>query len=264
MKLDFVKLSPTQNMTLLVTGSVDRAQHSAVAARLMGPEGVGAEQVGFLEPASDAEARMRLQMMGGEFCGNAAMSLAAFLAFQDQLPDSAECVYPLEVSGADDLVRCRIRRRGDEYLGSVCMPLPTQIQIVAFPGAFCCPVVFFPGIAHAILPEDALTCSQAEACIADWCAFTDQEAFGIILRGEDAIRPLVYVRETGSAVWERGCGSGSAAVGAYTAAQRAQNTALDLRQPGGLIRVNVDYDDSVRRIEISGTVKIVAMGQAWV
>ncbi len=76
MQVQFVKLSPAQNVTILVKDPVPREDQPKIAAGLLSYDSVGGEQVGFLED-SDHCARMRLQMMGGEFCGNASMSLVA-------------------------------------------------------------------------------------------------------------------------------------------------------------------------------------------
>ena len=263
MILDFVKLSPTRNMTILVTSPVERPQHVSVAEQLMDSGSVHAEQVGFLEPTSIPGARLRLQMMGGEFCGNATMSVGAFLAFQDDLPDRASADYPLEVSGADGVVHCRIRREGSAFIGTVAMPLPEKIEEISFGGRKC-PVVFLPGIAHAIIDAQTMTPAEAEALIPQWCAAARQEAFGIILKSGSTIKPLVYVRETNSAVWEQGCGSGTAAVGAYVAYLKKAPLSVEIAQPGGVIRADVAWEGGISGIKITGTVKIAAMGRAWI
>ncbi len=267
MKLKFAKLNPTENMTILVTDPVPRNLQGAVAEALMAYGSVGGEQVGFVEAATLPGARARLQMMGGEFCGNATMSLATLLALEGALPDGGEAVYPLEVSGAAGIVNCRIRRDGDACRGAVRMPLPEAIRDVTFPGGARCPVVFFPGIAHAIVREGVLRASEAERCISAWCDACGAEAFGIILTDDalDRIRPLVYVRATQSSVWERGCGSGTAALGAWCAAQRRGSVDIGVAQPGGTIQVRAGWTgNQVSEIEITGTVRLAAKGEAWI
>lgn len=269
MKLNFVKLSPTQNMTILVTDPLPRTAHGAVAEQLMAYGSVGAEQVGYIEQPSLSGVRARLQMMGGEFCGNASMSLAAYLAYLDKLPDGHAASYPLEVSGAADIVACQIERRGDHYLGSVCMPLPERIGALRISAERSYPLVCLPGIAHAIVPASEMTPEEAEAGIAGWCADCGVEALGILLLSDDlsAFQPLVYVRSTGSSVWEHGCGSGTAAIGACLATQRREALSLSLSQPGGVMQVQACWDGAagcLRELKISGLVKIAAIGQAWV
>lgn len=267
MKLHFAKLNPTENMTILVTDPVPRERHSAVADALMAYGSVGGEQVGFLEEPTLPGARMRLQMMGGEFCGNATMSLAALLAFQEDLPDGGEAIYPLEVSGAAEIVNCRIERCGDACRGAVRMPLPEAIREVDFAGGVRCPVVFFPGIAHAIVREGVLRASDAPRCIEAWYDACNAEAMGIILVDDalDRIRPLVYVRSTNSSVWERGCGSGTAALGAWWAAQRREDIRIDVSQPGGTICVRACWEENrVSELEIRGAVRLACTGEAWI
>ena len=261
MKLSFVKLSPTRNITILVADPLPRELHAAIAERLMDSECVGGEQVGFIEAAEMSGARARLQMMGGEFCGNASMSLAAWLAYRDGLADGASVEIPLEVSGAEGLVVCRIEREGKSYSGTVAMPAPLAICEEEFGEGQRFPVVHFPGISHAIVPENVLTPGQAKACIAAWCEKLDAEAMGILLFNEalSEFIPLVYVRSTGSAVWEHGCGSGTAAIGAYLAAKNGGSACCSLKQPGGSIYVQA----ADGKISITGTVKIISAGHVW-
>ncbi len=268
MKLNFVKLSPTQNMTILVTDPLPRAAHGAVAEQLMAYGSVGAEQVGYIEQPSLPGARVRLQMMGGEFCGNASMSLAAYLAYLDELPDGQAASYPLEVSGAADIVPCEIKRQGDHYLGTVRMPLPEGFGSLHISAERSYPLVCLPGIAHAIVPASEMTPAEAEAGVAGWCADCGADALGILLLSDDlsAFQPLVYVRSTDSSVWEHGCGSGTAAIGACLAAHRHESLSLSLSQPGGVMQVQASWDDAacrLRELRISGLVKIAAIGQAW-
>ena len=96
MTIHYQKYSPPGNITLLVTTPVPRDLQPRLAARLL--EGVGGEQVGFVEPASDPRCPARLQMMGGEFCGNATMSLGAMLARSAGLPDGGGTDLLMEVS----------------------------------------------------------------------------------------------------------------------------------------------------------------------
>lgn len=265
MKLKFAKMNPTENMTILVLSPVDRSQQPDIAARLMAENSIGAEQVGFLEESALYGARARLQMMGGEFCGNATMSLAALMAHEEELQDGADKSYPLEISGADHLVHCRIARHGGSYTGSVEMPIPEFISEEDLDPGLRLPVVRFPGIAHVIVQDDKMDPAAARAVIPRWCRQLKTDALGILLTAKDysRIRPLVYVRETDSSVWERGCGSGTAALGAYLADACVADKKISISQPGGVICVNVQYQGGVSRIEITGSVKIAAIGEAY-
>ncbi len=239
MELDCTVYDPTKNITLLVSTPVPRAQQSAVAAELirLRPE---VEQVGFLEKPASPDARLQLQMMGGEFCGNASMAAAAYLSDQEQLQPGQSTIYRLEVSGADELVTCRLERRIHRCRVNVSMPLPERVGTVQLPlrgRFFSVPAVWFPGIVHCIVPDHFLTRGQAEEAIRPLCASLGAQACGILLFSEatTTFTPLVYVASTDTAVWESGCGSGTAALGAYLALRRGADSSTPLHQPGGLI-----------------------------
>ena len=266
MKLKFAKMNPTENMTAIVLSPVDRADQPAVAARLMAENSVCVEQVGFLEETTLPGAAARLQMMGGEFCGNATMSLAALRAYEEGLNEGEEKIYPLEISGADKVLDCRIVRRDGGYVGSVDMPIPEGISREELePGLFL-PVVRFPGIAHVIVKEDKMDPAAAKAVIPRWCRQLKTDALGIMLANRDLnrIRPLVYVRQTDSSVWERGCGSGTAALGAYLADKAGADAQVSVSQPGGVISVTAHFaNGKVNAIQITGRVQIAAIGEAF-
>ena len=268
MKLRFFKFDPTGNTTILITSPVPRADQPRIAELLMAHENLCAEQVGFLEEPSLPGARARLQMAGGEFCGNASMSMAALLAIRGDMTRGTEEVFPLEVSGADGIVPCRILRRSDTtFTGTVGMPLPTSITEVALPDGRRAPLVRFRGIAHMLIPEDALTPSEAERLIPSLCDELNMEALGLLAVHPEPLylKPLVYVRATRSAVWESGCGSGSAALSAYAAHRSQRDVSLEIEQPGGTIAARAAYDGgAIRKIEIRGNVRLAAQGEAYI
>ena len=79
MKLELVMADPAGNRTALVLSPVPPEGRGPLAARLMALPELHAEQVGFVLPPS-AGGLFRLEMMGGEFCGNAARSFGLYLA----------------------------------------------------------------------------------------------------------------------------------------------------------------------------------------
>ena len=72
-------MDPTGNITILVETPVEEASQPFVASKLMEAE-PEAEQVGFLTSPVNETWDIALRMAGGEFCGNATMSAAAFYA----------------------------------------------------------------------------------------------------------------------------------------------------------------------------------------
>ncbi len=256
MKLRFVKIDPTGNMTVLIRDSVSRAMQPAVAARLMMDSSLGAEQVGFIEPAAHgSEARARLQMMGGEFCGNAAMSLAAVLLRDDGL-DRGDVT--LEVSGCPGTVTCFIRPGDGGTRGAVSMPLPEAVGTVEG-----LPAVFLPGIVHLVAPAaDFPQKDEAEAFIRRVCGALKAGAAGLLLFDGQAMTmtPCVYVRDTDSAVWERGCASGTAALGAWLALTNGPGE-VSLRLPGGIMTARTSCEGGkLTALSVSGGLRVVAEG----
>ena len=86
-QLTYSILDPTGNITALVESDLEEEYQPAAAAMLMRqhPE---VEQVGFIqcnEAVDDNDAvSVVLRMAGGEFCGNAAMSAAAFFLYRKE------------------------------------------------------------------------------------------------------------------------------------------------------------------------------------
>ena len=256
MELRYTVIDPTKNITLLVTTPVPRDVQPRVAAELLQRE-QDAEQVGFAEGLAAGEPR--LQMMGGEFCGNATMSMAAWL--HRDLPVGAECALALPVSGAPEPVPCRVTHIDGCFIGTVSMPLPERVETLSLPvcGVMqSLPVVFLPGICHVIVPVEMIRRDQAEETLRAWCELLPGEAMGLLLLDESqtAFTPLVYVRPTDSCVWERGCGSGSASIGAWLTQVRGADQCVSLRQPGGVIQVVTQTDGGARltSLTITGTV----------
>lgn len=265
MEISYTVYDPTKNITALVTSPVPRDRHAAIAAELM-RQTPAVEQVGYLEPSSVPSARLRLQMMGGEFCGNATMSAAAYLAQQDGLPAGQAADVLLEVSGASGVLSCHIENCGDHFLGTVAMPLPLRIgTTVLSPDCRMdvCPAVWFPGIVHCIVPAARLSRQQSELLIRPLCKRLKADACGILLYSEDesSFSPLVYVASTDTAVWESGCGSGTAALGSYLAAQSQQAGTFSLHQPGGVISVFAAWNGhAVSALSITGKVRRIGAG----
>ena len=102
MKVEYTVLDPTGNITILVTTPVEIPHQPYVASKLMElmPK---AEQVGFLSETAGCD--IALRMAGGEFCGNASMSAAAYYVNREGLKKHTAT---LNVSGADGPVKAEI------------------------------------------------------------------------------------------------------------------------------------------------------------
>lgn len=271
MELQFVKVSPNENMTLLIESPVPREKHLETAKALISYGSVYAEQAGYIEEPENKAACARLQMMAGEFCGNATLSLGAYLFSKEHPKTGEQKEFLLEVSGADSLVRCHVQKEADGYLGQLSMPLPTEIiteTYVLDDVSYRLETVYLPGITHIIVPKTLwgqTAREKAEQAAKAWENQISEEAFGILLfdEGEMTLEPLVCVKNA-SLVWERGCGSGTTAIGAALALRKQSSLSLGLKQPGGVMHINAEWTKGkLYALILTVHVKIPAKGTAY-
>ena len=116
MEYSYYKIDPTGNITAIVETPTERNVQCRIAGLIMAAD-TTIEQVGFLEKPQ-GEASVRLQMMGGEFCGNASISAAALMAHKGGIVSGD---IALEVSGADEPLCVKVQKLdGRKYLGTRC------------------------------------------------------------------------------------------------------------------------------------------------
>ena len=275
MKLRFVKADPCGNTTVFILDPVPREQRSAVSAAVMAHGGVAAEQVGFIFPDPAQESGYRMEMAGGEFCGNASRSFAAWLQLcpggrepHDFPPAEADRI--IRVSGAEGPLTAHVRSTGQDnrcYV-SVAMPKPERILTGRDEWFGAYSLVIFPGISHIVLwsrehrEEDV---EQAKRFLARFGPLP--EAFGLMYYDEAGhfLRPLVYVEEPRTLVWENSCGSGSSALAAAIAHRQCGSLEqLAIHQPGGELTVSVDWQDGVRELVLGGEISLSVFGTLYV
>lgn len=259
MNISYTKIDPSGNITLIVDSFVPREEQRRIAALLMVRDSE-AEQVGFLEVPEDPCCSVRLQMMGGEFCGNATLSAASVVMQQIGL-DAGDML--IEVSGSPGPVKVTgVMSAPDRFDGEVDMPLPESIYECSFLDGFDChtlPLVRFPGICHAIVSAGTLTREKAEAVIGTWCRQIGSEALGLMFFDKDknTLTPLVYVESTGTAVWEGSCASGTAAVASYLAELDGEYASVCLFEPRGRLSAEAACSGSqVTSLKLSGSAVI--------
>jgi histidine racemase len=272
-EIDFIKFNPTQNMTILVKNNHPAEEYPLIASKMMSYDSVHAEQVGFIEKPKNDGAAAHLQMAGGEFCGNACMALATFIAHENGLkhPDWTEIV--LESSGTDHSVTCRVKRIEDEYYCQVSMPLPKKIeeQSINYDGdEINMVIVRYPDFFHIVIEVDQFNeaVRKSVQSLAKLLGVTvGTNLIGVLLYqpASNELAPLIFVPPLDSMIWERGCGSGTASLGAYLAWKKKGDIATPIRQPGGTIHVTANWQsEEVTSLKIEGAVGIVARGKAFI
>lgn len=265
-----------ENMTIFVLDQIPRDMQMHVAKKLMNYSNIYAEQVGFIERPSlhknlDNNC-LRLQMMGGEFCGNAARSLAALLV-HNQYPNVTEAedsyLVQLEVSGIDSLINCEVYKteKDNLYLSKVNMPLPIGVNEVLLEiddTVFSAMKVDFSGITHFIVDSEKIKDRDLLfKAVKNEMNKKDYDAFGIMYYdfNKEYLEPLVYVKGTDSLFWERSCASGTSALGVALTYMKKNGINKKVRQPGGELEVRTEWNgSSVESLYLNGFVEIVAQG----
>lgn len=273
-EIDFIKFNPTQNMTVLVKTDHPAETYPHIAAQIMSYDNVYAEQVGFIGGAKKQEAAAHLEMAGGEFCGNACMALAAYIASENELDSTEFTEITLEVSGTDQLICCQVKKQQqNEYFCQVTMPLPEQIErrTVKYEGTdMDMVIVRYREFIHIVIEVEAFdeAMRKRTQALARLLGLTlGDKLIGILLYKpqSDELAPLIFVPQLDSLIWERGCGSGTASVGAYLAWSRQRKIVQHIKQPGGAIKVMAEWNGTeLERITIEGSVGIVAQGKAFI
>ncbi|WP_458461310.1 diaminopimelate epimerase, partial [Paenibacillus sp.] len=225
------------------------------------------------KPTRRLEAVARLEMAGGEFCGNACMALAAHLASEAGLVQQESMDIMLEVSGTDQLIMCHVKKQQNEYNCQVTMPVPKQIEqrTIRYEGIELDMVIIrYAEFIHIVIEVDDFddTMKKRAQTLARLLGLTlGDKLIGILLYQSHSkeMAPLIYVPELDSLIWERGCGSGTASVGAYLAWSQQRQITQYIKQPGGAIKVVAEWDGAeLGSITIEGSVGIVAQGKAFI
>ena len=281
-KINFIKANPSGNTTIFVLDSVPREDYPAISAALMKHTSLCAEQVGFLEKPADARAAARMHMMGGEFCGNASRSFAAWLTMGglDYIASGENTIIPfsgdkkrmtIKVSGHEGLLLAELENIGSQNgcFAETAMPLPQFVRHGEDTRLGKYSIVGFEGIIHVILWQrsaDKTYFEQVRALLIS--EGLSDECFGIMFIGNEdpsSMTPLVYVGAVNSLTWESSCGSGSLSVAAALADNAKESVqCLKISQPGGDLLVSVLWDNGFSGAYLAGNVYFTAIGSAWV
>lgn len=281
MKLEFTKVSPSGNMTILIWSDVLREEHAKIANILMDcTYHLGAEQVGYVEKSQNSKAIAHLQMMGGEFCGNATRSLAFMLVerkFPNVIIENNLAKFYLTVSGVEEPLEVEVECDSNENPISAKVQMPIYNSIDSVCKKDNMDLVSLEGISHIIVDNNKTSFCK-ESYKDDFIEFRDnldlkdKEAVGVMWKTieEDnsiSMEPIVWVKETDSYYYETSCGSGTVALALAIA--KENNTAYQefkIYQPSGkYILAIVERDDKkFLNAYIKGSVDIIAEGYCYV
>jgi len=247
---------PAGNTTVLVETPVDRAQYGAVAGQLLALPRMYAEQVGFLTGPQHGGA-VRLEMMGGEFCGNALRAAALWKICKEGLPGKV-CL-PVEISGCDRPLQVEYDPVSGDLKGE--MPLPERMEAAQFCGE-AAQAVCFGGIVHLIVHRgpEWITEEEAKPLLRDAAARFGKAAAGLLLYDpeREMLYPVVYVAATDSLCCENSCASGSAAIAAACAKEKGDGVwPFAIRQPGGTLRCEARVENgALAALSVAGVITL--------
>lgn len=293
LKLDFIKYSPGGNPTILIKGEGQRnvsvSTRANIAAALMHPLHLTAEQVGYIDTAS---APPRLEMMGGEFCLNATRCLVYEMWQQKlflPLAESDDLFGLVESSGlgAPVCVRVKNGKRSKPDSSVECFitldsQRDSETVLELDKGVL---LVRLPGISHLLLderyhalPEYPLVATRERL---GRYGLLDEAACGVVWHriepiAEKAltvcrITPIIHVAATKSCVAETSCGSGTLALALAVIPRLGLDTApkafMKVIQPSAeSIRLSVEplVKSGLYRVELGGFVRLVARGETFI
>ena len=236
------------------------------------------EQVGFVSLDKSAP---ELLMTGGEFCGNATRSAAAYYFQESRSGDAA-----IKVSGTQKPVKAGLSSNGHSSKGTQLaawaeMPLIEDLSSAIIPLKDGLHWVSIEGISHLVIPQEQsapflakiLSCDNKAAQInvaIELLKRTIKEnflpvgkAYGIMFLENvtDTLKmhPFVHVVSADTTYYETACGSGAICVGLASCFLSGKSVNLPLLQPSGkIIRAEVECSDSgtITKGRISGEIQI--------
>lgn len=288
----FTMVKPGGNNTALVHDLIPRQYHGEIAKEVILKKDTDGEQVGYLELSTLPKTVCRLQMMGGEFCGNATRSTVMLIAKAfltgdvglnpfalEHITRSENCLdVPMEVSGYDGVLHAEVVLDDQNHILDIFATMPVRPEATctekrqptvngkSFDGT----LVHLYGISHLLIPEsdgiaglnrDARK-QHAERILTEE-NLRDLEAAGVIFYtehdGQYAIDPYVFVRDSNTMYAETACGTGTTALGVKCALDAGGPVNFSVMQPSGLpIGISVAFDGmEFAGARISGPIEVL-------
>lgn len=259
MQLDYTVIDPAGNITVLVTTPVAQKERANAAKALLALPALSAEQVGFLcQPRDGGD--IRIEMMGGEFCGNALRSAGYYYATEH---GGISGIVQAEISGAMGYFPVTVDLA--RHTASTAIPLPKAILPVSLPSCKQCTAVAFDGILHYVVPSDTPEEVLRHADCFTRAHFPTLGAYGVMFCDphKPAIRPAVYVYDTDTLYYETSCASGSAATAAALSELLPDGTyRYAISQPGGVLHAEAKKArQTLTGLSIGGKLEIRCKGQ---
>lgn len=255
----FSILRPGGNDTALVRGALPMKEKQRINNLIM-KRYPNVEQVGFYYFDSKTNLN-KLEMAGGEFCGNALRSLAYLLQ------RGRTGTLKLAASGTDQILTVGVTRKNEAFAQ---MPILSSFSSVKKINKNLYEVKL-SGITHLITPLQG----EADPKLLKDTGFNllkennlDQEAAAGVMfwsKRNKAYRidPVVWVRDIQTLFYESACASGTTALGLWFAKDSTfSKTVRNIQQPSGeSIKITIVKDtNKFRKAVITGPIEIYLKG----
>lgn len=187
------------------------------------------EQCCFVTMPKNKEAVARVEMFGGEFCGNATRSVIQLIT------EGKDYQGMIEVSGVDRPLNFNVR----DGVIAVEMPLPQDGNLATKVAEGT--LVRLDGIAQLVVTDAMLQQNRAprelltELLEQNKYGLSEQPAVGVTYYDKATKKAEfgVWVKEVNTVFDETACGSGTCAIGVASAIDAKQNQKLEVIQPSG-------------------------------
>ncbi|MEK7497261.1 MAG: hypothetical protein AAB657_05200 [Patescibacteria group bacterium] len=236
MKINYFIINPGGNITAIVCGKFTKKIKLKITKNILKINPT-AEQVGFWTNTKNKNLDAKLEMAGGEFCGNALRSLGALLTYAGNNKSN----FIIKSSG----MKTPVKINSSEKFSSITI----NLELLKYKNNICS----IPGIKY-FLSEKKFTKLSAKSELAKKNLLINK-ASGVISYEKInektyKISPIVYVRDTETLYSESACASGTLAL-AYMSYIKTGMKKMYVRQPSGSIFETVIGNE---KIELSGPI----------
>lgn len=242
MNIKYYKINPGGNVTALVKERTPMTQRISLAKTILGND-PSIEQVGFIVRPLNSRNDARVEMAGGEFCGNAVRSLA-YLCWQENKQNN----FVVESSGSQKNITANFSNKIASFIVDGQQFLLKKVKDGG--------IVSMPGIAYLIIQKK--TTKREARKLLEKYNLLGLPAAGVVALMKNGknwnIRPIVWVRDVGSLIEETACASGSLAAAFYLF-KNSEKMEYKLGQPSGTVFEVVINKNN--QIKISGPIERV-------
>lgn len=224
-------IRPGGNDTALIEGIPPKSLRKSINDEVM-KKFPSIEQVGFYTYSKNNK-KARLEMAGGEFCGNATRSLAYLLL------EGRKGTLDIKVSGTKDFLKTGIKKPNTAFAQMPIYEEEKRIRKVA-DDIYMVPLKGITQVITALpaISNEIFLKKTAREILDTYNLLSSVPAAGVMfiseINGKIQIDPIVWVRDIQTFFYETACASGTTAVGLYLAKYKnLANKPISIVQPSG-------------------------------